>query len=215
MTVEPIEGGGEGGDGGGGEEKNVTTRQKREVEIYEEGEEPICPWMYMQSVAHPRNCSKYVKCVGKWLSSGPFVEECPAGTLFNPDIKRCDDEKNVNCTTTGESTVPQHFEESEAIGGGGGGGGGKGGGGGGKGGGEGGGGEKEQKWNFAPVDYEESEMTLCLGSSAGLRAHPRNCSQFVSCFMGTASVVQECRAGTLFNPVTTRCDDEKNVNCTT
>lgn len=57
-----------------------------------------------------------------------------------------------------------------------------------------------------------ANMVQCGRSEIGLFPHPYDCTKFLNCNQGI-TVIQDCGAGSMFNPAHRGCDYPQNVNC--
>lgn len=60
--------------------------------------EPKCPEGYQGLTKHPNDCKKFLNCA----NGITYIQDCGAGTLFNPNLKVCDFPYNVDCKSEDE-----------------------------------------------------------------------------------------------------------------
>ena len=64
-----------------------------------------------------------------------------------------------------------------------------------------------------PRDPSQPDVTqFCIEHGAGIFPHPTDCSSYIKCNTDSG-IIEQCPAGTLFNPTALFCDWESNVTC--
>lgn len=177
---------------------------------------------------HPENCKKFLHCD----NGRTFIQNCGPGTAYNAEYQICDWPKNVDCgdreydvnerrndpkinvgadSVYGEGSISEYLRPGgktitvdhearrydasnsysqirRAH-------------------------ESYQDNNGKDTTASENEYGVkCEQGMIGLNEHPFRCDQFLNCD-GTASLVQNCAPGTLFNVKAKICDFPRNVMC--
>lgn len=146
--------------------------------------------------AYALSCHQFLNC---WKGRG-YLQNCPAGTLFNPKTSECDFPSKVECMSgpwmikRSERLIndPRQAEESQGL--------------------QPSKQDNDRKGAMKSFKQAETRRVSCPDSATGLFPHPSDCSKFLNCANGQ-TFVQDCGPGTVFNPAISTCDWPYNVNC--
>uniref|UniRef100_A0A182NGU3 Scavenger receptor class A n=1 Tax=Anopheles dirus TaxID=7168 RepID=A0A182NGU3_9DIPT len=133
------------------------------------------------------DCRQFLNC---WNGRG-FIQNCAAGTLFNPATNECDHPSKVTClevpslNSVAEPAKPRAPPKLAAY-------------------------TDQQRQQQVPAPQQQD--FICPRGVIGMRPHPTDCRKFVQCSDGS-QYVKDCPPGTAFDQRLLMCDHLYKVDC--
>lgn len=152
----------------------VFKRKTELIEVYSK-----CPPKVTGQFVYAMSCNQYLNC---WKGRGT-VQNCAAGTLFNPKTLSCDFPNKVECITGPKYNSVRQRSISQP-----------------------------KSFDQSTNHITEVKQISCPEGFSGLIPNYTDCSKFISCNQGQ-QFSMDCPAGTLFNINQNVCDFPYKTTC--